>query len=154
LLPQLAHASLESSLVEARCCVVVRVRVDAEGAADRGNQMLLVHLRIALYGLVFDTLGYVAELRDGLVTQLLEGYVVGLECQAFQGTRFVALRITWYRGPHPGPDGPRAADRTPGDRSRWRGSRRGSACSGNAGRWTDAASGARGAPPPSGRATE
>src|SRR5262249_32379172 len=53
LLPQLAHASLESSLVEARCCVVVRVRVDAEGAADRGNQMLLVHLRIALYGLVF-----------------------------------------------------------------------------------------------------
>jgi hypothetical protein len=47
---------------------------DAKRLAQRWQQMLLIHLRIALYGFVREALRHVAKLRDGFLLQILVGH--------------------------------------------------------------------------------
>src|SRR5262249_19500378 len=53
--------------------VVMDVGVDPEGLADGREQVLLVHLRVALDRVVLDALGDLAELVDRLLLQLFVG---------------------------------------------------------------------------------
>jgi hypothetical protein len=67
--PQRPHPCLRCGLVEAVHHMMVRVRVDPKRLANGGKQMILVHLRIPLYGLVIETLGDFPQLGYGLLVE-------------------------------------------------------------------------------------
>jgi hypothetical protein len=47
--------------------------LDAERFAQRRQQMLLIHLCVALHGFVRQSLRHITELRDGFFLQILVG---------------------------------------------------------------------------------
>ena len=72
--PDRVHAGLQLGLVDTHRGVVrVLVVLDAEGLAERREQVLLVHLRVALDGVVLDPLRDLAQVVDRLVLQLFVG---------------------------------------------------------------------------------
>ncbi len=74
LAPDRVHAGLQLGLVDTHRGVVrVLVVLDAEGLAQRREQVLLVHLRVALDGVVLDPLRDLAQVVDRLVLQLFVG---------------------------------------------------------------------------------
>src|SRR6266496_3804175 len=73
LLLQLAHPGFDGRLVDAGH-VVVFVRVDAKRLAQRGQEMFLVQLRVALHRLlVLDAFRNVTQLLDRFPFQFVEG---------------------------------------------------------------------------------
>ena len=67
---QLAHPRARRDL-DIAVRGVMLVRVDAERLAQRGQQMVLVHLRVALHGVVLDVLGQVPQLGERHLLQAL-----------------------------------------------------------------------------------
>jgi len=73
LLLQLAHPGFDGRLVDAGH-VVVFVRIDAKRLAQRGQEMFLVQLRVALHRLlVLDALRDVAQFLNCFPFQFVEG---------------------------------------------------------------------------------
>ena len=68
----LADLRLDRGLVHT-LHLVVHVHVDVERLADRREQMVLVQLRIALYRLVLDAGGDLAQLGERFFLELGEG---------------------------------------------------------------------------------
>jgi hypothetical protein len=64
---QLANARLNTRLIDADYFVMFVL--NAKGLRERGNQVFLVHLRVALDGIVFDAFGDLSQIGDGLVFQ-------------------------------------------------------------------------------------
>src|SRR5262249_7059844 len=72
ILLQLAHLRLDRRLVDAGD-IVVLVRLDPECLRERRQQVLLVHLRVALHRVVvLDGLGDVAEFLDRLFLEVVK----------------------------------------------------------------------------------
>ena len=69
---ELPDLCLDCRLVDALDGVVF-CHVDVERPSQRREESILVHLRVALDGLVLNALGHVSQLCDGLVPELLIG---------------------------------------------------------------------------------
>src|SRR5262245_36456881 len=69
---ELAQPLLDRRLVDPHD-VVMAMGLDAEGLAQRGQQMILVHLAVSLDGIVLNVLRDVAQLIDRLLAQLFVG---------------------------------------------------------------------------------
>jgi len=76
LLLESSNLRFELALVEPHH-VMVGPGVDAEGRAEAEQDLLLVHLGVALHRLVLDARGDLAELGDGLLAQLFIGICHG-----------------------------------------------------------------------------
>src|SRR5262249_13064269 len=98
---QIAHLRLDRRLVDARDGMVL-VRLDAERLAQRGQQMILVHLRVALHGVpVLDAFGDLAQVLNRLLFQLMKrvSHEASGNPSLYRGLKSSATPFMQYRSP-------------------------------------------------------